>query len=356
MFRLFAGASALALAAGAAQAGGVERTILPIGILFEEGQYAEFSFSFVDPDLSGTVGGGAVSSGDMAPGYTSFSFAYKQELNDQMDLALIVDQPIGANVDYPLSGAPYPAAGSTATLSSLGVTALLRYEFQPNMSVYGGLRALSTEGEVELTALGYTLDTSRELDLGWVAGVAYERPDIALRVALTYTSPIVHDLGSIENGTDTGGFRTEVPQSLTLDFQTGVAADTLVFGSVRWVEWTAFEIAPVGYQLATGTALVDYESDRVTWNLGVGRRFTEQWSGALTVGYEHPDGELTGNLAPTDGFTSIGLAATYTMDNIEITGGIRYVWLGDATTIPPISGEFQDNSAIGVGVRIGYAF
>jgi hypothetical protein len=53
---------------------------------------------------------------------------------------------------------------------------------------------------------------------------------------------------------------------------------------------------------------------------------------------------------------SIGLAATYTMDNMKISGGVRYVEIGDATTKPPISGNFTGNSGVGVGIKIGYTF
>ena len=72
------------------------------------------------------------------------------------------------------------------------------------------------------------------------------------------------------------------------------------------------------------------------------RRFNETWSGAVTLGYEPSDGDLTGNLGPTDGMRSIGLAATYTRDNMKITGGIRYVDIGDAATRPPINGPARN--------------
>ena len=36
----------------------------------------------------------------------------------------------------------------------------------------------------------------------------------------------------------------ETPQSVQLDFQTGVAPKTLVFGYVRWVDWTEFNVTP----------------------------------------------------------------------------------------------------------------
>ena len=40
----------------------------------------------------------------------------------------------------------------------------------------------------------------------------------------------------------------------------------------------------------------------------------------------------------------------------EISGGVRYVEIGDATTKPPISGSFSGNSGVGVGIKIGYTF
>jgi long-chain fatty acid transport protein len=353
---LLATTAMIAAAATSAHAGGVERSTQSVAILFEQGRYAELSFGRFDPSVSGSVAGGAVSSGDMAPGYNSWSLGYKMDIGDRMAFAMVLDQPIGADVSYPASGAPYPLAGSTAKLSSSAITALLRYKFENNVSVYGGLRYETVHGEVSLPFLGaYTLDTNYDSELGYVVGLAWEKPEIAARVALTYNSAIKHNLESVERGAVTPGFETEVPQSVNLEFQTGIAKDTLLFGSIRWVDWTAFIIDPPGYAPPTDP-LVDYASDRVTYNLGIGRRFNENWSGAVTLGYEKSDGETTGNLGPTDGMKSIGLAATYTMDKMKITGGIRYVDLGDATTNPPISGVFTDNSGVGVGIRIGYSF
>lgn len=356
----FAALAALAVTtAHAANAGGVERSTQSVGILFETGRYAEFSFGRFSPDVSGSRGG--VSSGDMAGDYNNFSFGYKMDLGDRMALAIILDQPIGADVSYP-TGTGYVLQGTTADLPSEALTALLRYRFDNNVSLIGGVRAQRSKGTVNIVApaLGlanYELDTTRELDFGYVVGIAWEKPEIAARIALTYNSSITHDLQSTETGlgpTLESSFETEIPQSVNLEFQTGIAKDTLLFGSVRWVDWSVFEIAPERYTSVVGSPLVSYEGDRTTFTLGLGRRFNESWSGAVTVSYEAQDGETTGNLGPTDGMASIGLAATYTVNNLEITGGVRYVDIGGATT--SIGAEFEDNSGIGVGVRIGYTF
>lgn len=348
MKRILTAAAALAAAATGAEAGGVERSSQSVAILFEQGRYAEISWGHFSPDVSGTAFG--ASSGDMAPSFNSWSLGYKMDIGDRMSFAMILDQPIGANIDYP-TGTGYALAGTTAELSSSAITALLRYRFENNVSVYGGLRYQTVHGEVALSS-GYTMHTNHDSEPGYVVGFAWEKPEIAARVALTYNSAITHSLESVENGIPTAGFETEVPQSVNLEFQTGIAKDTLLFGSIRWVDWSAFDISPPAYPM---NPLVGYPKDRVTYNLGIGRRFNETWSGAITLGYEPSDGELTGNLGPTDGYRSIGLAATYTRDNMKITGGIRYVDIGDSTT-NLITGSFRDNSGIGVGLRVGYTF
>jgi long-subunit fatty acid transport protein len=134
----------------------------------------------------------------------------------------------------------------------------------------------------------------------------------------------------------------------------------LVFGDIRWVEWTQFEIAPEGYsQLvdpSTGQPLgplVEYEDDRWTFSLGVGRQLTENWAVAGTVAYEPSTGSVAGNLGPTDGFTSVGFGVTYTQNNLRITTGLQYLWIGDAET--PQGSHFDGNTAVAGGIQIGYA-
>jgi long-chain fatty acid transport protein len=352
MKRVMIATAALVAAATGAQAGGVERSSQSVAILFEQGRYAELSFGHFDPSVSGRLGGVGASSGDMSGSYNTWSLGYKMDIGDRMAFAMILDQPIGADIDYP-TGTGYPLAGSTAKLTSSAITALLRYKFENNVSVYGGLRYETVHGEVFLPIVGsYRLDTNYDSELGYVVGVAWEKPEIAARVALTYNSAITHSLESVEFGALAGTFDTEIPQSLNLEFQTGIAKDTLLFGSIRWQEWKAFVINPPFYPPTTN--LVDYASNRTTYNLGLGRRFNENWSGAVTVGYEKSDGAITGNLGPTDGFKSVGLAATYTMDNVKITGGVRYVDIGDANA--SIGGQFRDNSGVGIGLRVGYTF
>lgn len=357
----------LSAVSGAAWAGGVERTNQSMSVLFEEGRYLQFSLSAVSPDVSGVGSAlgptpGALS-GDMTESYLNFGAAYKADLNDTWSYALIYDQPYGANVAYP-AGTGYFAGGATAELKSNALTGILQYNLPSNVSFHAGLRVQTLAAVASLPFLaGYSVDGERDVALGYLVGAAYERPDIALRVALTYLSEIEHELDTTETGPASVSSVTPIttPQALNLEFQSGVAQDTLVFGSVRWVDWTEFSIAPVvytGVPATLGRPLVSYDDDRTTFTLGVGRRLNETWSVSGQVSYEASTGSLTGNLGPTDGILGVGLAAVYTRDNMRVTTGISYADVGGATTRLGAGegGIFRDNSAIGVGVRVGYTF
>jgi long-chain fatty acid transport protein len=371
---------AFALTATAAQAGGIDRSGQSVGILFETGNYAEFSFGRVRPNVSG-VGAATPpapfppqlsptpgqASGDMAGDYNAVMGGLKYQFNDRLSAALIVDQPFGADVDY-AAGTTYFASGANARIRTMATTALLKYTTPNNLSVYGGLKYQTMSAVANVPFIGgYTGMAAKDGGAGYVLGVAYERPEIALRVALTYSSKVKHDFLPVETtqaplppalfGVPT---RVETPQSVNLDFQTGVAEGTLLFGSIRWVDWSNFKIDPSIYNaLTSGGDLVSYAKDTTLYTLGIGRRINENWAVSAAVGYEKASGGFQANLGPTDGRKSLTLGAIYTRDNMKISGGVSYVRLGDTQTtlgagVP--ASNFSDNKAIGIGIRIGYNF
>ncbi|SFA77257.1 Long-chain fatty acid transport protein [Poseidonocella pacifica] len=386
MKKLVVSGIAIVASAGSALAGGVDRSGQSVALIFEEGNYAQLSFGSVSPDVSGVQTAATVfptapegaKSGNMTNDYTQFSLGVKQSYGNGFEAAVIFDQPFGADVEYP-SG-EYFASDSTAELTSSAVTGIVKYTAPNNVSVFGGLRyqRFSAEAAIPfitapfglLAGQEYQADGGEDEGVGYLVGVAYERPDIALRVALTYNSAIDHELETTENSSlglgRTSTTDVTTPQSINLEFQSGIAADTLVFGSIRWVDWSEFEIAPEDYDglldLLTGAddySLVSYEDDTITYSLGLGRKFSENWAGAVTVAHEPAHGGTSSNLGPTDGRSSVGLAATYTMDNVKITGGVTYAWIGDTETNSPGNQpgtEFEDNHAVGYGLRIGYTF
>ena len=78
----------LLLAAGSAQAGGIDRSGQPIGILFEKGNYVELSFGEIHPSVSGTdLTPYATASGGVAGDHTLPGLALKYQINDKLSAA-----------------------------------------------------------------------------------------------------------------------------------------------------------------------------------------------------------------------------------------------------------------------------
>ncbi|WP_341365741.1 outer membrane beta-barrel protein [Yoonia sp. BS5-3] len=357
---LTAGA-ALLLTTTIANAGGIDRTGNAYSVLFEDGNHAQLSFSSVSPDVSGdypaVLGGG--STDNMAESYLSFGAAVKYGVTDQIDLALFINQPFGADANY-TSGV---YSGLAAEWNSTQVAAVAKYQATDAVSIYGGARVIQSEATIDIPAtltmaVPYTAETETNTQVGYVLGAAYEMPEIALRVSLTYESGVTHDFETSEAfvGVSTLDSTTdiELPQSVALDFQTGVAVDTLVFGSIRWAEWSVWEVRPALYEGATGDRVTGIDDDVFTYQLGVGRRINDDLSVFGRVTFEDATGGEASRLAPTDGSTSYGIGGSYTVNDVKFTGGIEYAVVGDATDGSGV--EFADNSAIAVGLSIGYSF
>ena len=350
MNKILTTSAALLLTTTMAGAGGLDRSGQPITVIFEKGNYAELSFGYVMPSVSGVAFG--VDSGNMAPDYSQIAAAAKWDINDRLSFAVIVDQAFGATVGYP--NPTYPAVGvSIANLKGVEITALARYRFSDRFSLHGGARAVQMSGDVNLSNGSYVADFANDTDVGFVVGGAYEIPDIALRVALTYSSETSFSNDTTLFGAPVAPTVYTMPQSVNLDFQTGVATDTLVFGSIRWADWTATSISSFGYP---ANPLVDYTRDVYTYTLGVGRKFNDRFSGSLAMSYESSEGVLTSNLDPTDGRFSVQIGGSYAVaDNVKLSGGVRYIKIGDAVT-ETIGGVFTDNSAVAIGLKVGYTF
>lgn len=362
---------ALIAGAGAAHAERLDRSGQSILPLFEPGGYAEISFGNVNPSVSGTAPAalGGAGSGNMTGDYWQVGIAYKQQVTEAFSFGFIYDRPFGADVAYPL-GTGYPIAGTTADLKTDAFTILGNYRFDSGFGMHGGLRIqrLKANANIVLPGTGiYTVDGEADEGFGYVLGMSYEKPEIALRVALTYNSEIETKNRTTETSPVPGpGVSTTTittPQSVNLDLQTGIAKDTLIFGSIRWVDWSEFDIDPGRYPLKCAYnpadncgPLISYRDDSWTYTLGVGRRFNENWSGSLQVAYEKNDqSNRSSNLGPTSGKWGVTLGTRYEEGPYIVAAGLNYTWLGNVTTAN-IGGRFEDNDALGVGVKLGYRF
>ncbi|MFX2256651.1 outer membrane protein transport protein [Acinetobacter variabilis] len=284
----------------------------------------------------------------------------------------------------------------------------LVFGYQPteNWNIYGGGVYQTVKGNLSLRGQAYSLFNGYDATFketsgtGWLAGLAFQIPDIALKASVTYRSEIDHDVSASEDLSllnfpllttvlgglgvspaqlatldDSGKTKITTPQSVNLDFQTGVMANTVAFANVRWVDWSNFSIRP--YQFGNvseavgplidrpdGFNLVEYEDDQISATVGVGRKFNDLWAGNVSVGWDSGAGNPVSTLGPTEGYWNVGLGLQYSPTPATfIAGGVKYFMLGDAKAqtgaqagSPEYVAEFEDNDAWAYGLKIGYRF
>jgi len=277
---------------------------------------------------------------------------------------------------------------------SQSLTGILGMKFgaNKNFQIYGGPVAQRTQSETKLRGLaygpasGYTSNSNPDMDYGYIAGIAYSKPEIALKAALTYRSEIDHDIQISESyplvairATAAGAtpeqaaaaanrnskYEITTPKSVNFDFQTGINPTTLATAKVRWVPWSDFIITPPLYNDTSkisygpdGLNLVEYKDDQWQVELGLAKRLAPALAVSGTVGWDSGAGNPVTSLGPVEGYYSVGLGAKYNVtENWAVSVGGKYLWFGDAQGQLPtgkIVADFEDNDGYIAGVKLSY--
>ncbi len=429
--------------ASVTNAAGLDRSGQDVTAFFQDGTYAEAVYTYIDADVSGydssNVNPGqndyerGNKTGDIAESYDFFRYGVKTDINDTFSVGVLYDEPFGAAAEYTQSnfvasnnpqasggelvgdgvdpqtaGAIALAEASTAgentnvEVRSQSLTGILGMKFgaNKNFQIYGGPVAQRIQSETKLRGLaygpasGYTSNSNPDMDYGYIAGIAYSKPEIALKAALTYRSEIDHDIGISENYPIAGilaqgaalqqgatpaqaaaigaaaanrnsNYEITTPKSVNFDFQTGINPTTLATAKVRWVPWSDFAITPPLYNDVSkrnygpdGLDLVEYDDDQWQVELGLAKRVAPALAISGTVGWDSGAGNPTTSLGPVEGYYSVGLGAKYNVtENWAVSAGGKYLWFGDAKGQLPsdkIVGDFQDNDGFIAGVKLSY--
>ena len=406
-------------------AAALDRSGQSIAPFLQAGNYFEAGISVLDPNVSGKTKdnypfiGSPISNasvGEMAESYQTVQAALKLQVTDQFSFGFIYDQPFGSKAKYSLTPEKLPntlppaaaaLAGQGAFHNGIETTSAkvdtqnlsLIFGFKPNknFNLYAGPVYQTVTVDVQLrgtayggsaTFGGYNFITKENGELGWLAGAAYQIPEIALKASATYRSKIKHSAETTEHFKSAGLFNglnalpnenTDIttPQSVNLDFQTGIMANTIAFANLRWVNWKDFSVRPPKFGFASqqkpvvdstgkkdGFDLVAYADDQYSVTAGVGRKVNDHWAGNVSVGWDSGAGNPVTTLGPTEGYWNVGLGVQYSpAPNYFIAGGVKYFWLGDAKAqsgsqfnTPNYVAEFENNDAIAYGLKIGYKF
>ena len=392
------------LPATGAFAAALDRSGQSMAAFFQPGNYFEAGVSVLDPTVSGTTIAplGSQKTGDMASDYYFPNAALKLQPTENFSVGLIYDQPFGADAEFRTATAAYTNVagdGSTtaAEVETHNLSLVLGYQPNKNINVYAGAAYQTIEGSVQLRGAafggvngfgGYNASIPKDSAMGWLAGAAYQIPEIALRASVTYRSEIKHkvvidesSIGSAGpvvtalNNPALAGNNTNIttPQSVNLDLQSGIMAGTVAFANIRWVNWKDFSIRPHKFDVASnipqpatkGFNLLDYTDDQWSVTAGVGRKLSEQWAGNVSVGWDSGAGNPVTTFGPTEGYWNVGLGAQYSPTPATfIAGGVKYFWLGDAdgktsagnNGAGTVVGNYSDNHAIAYGLKLGYRF
>lgn len=364
--------------------------------------------------------------GDIAEAYDFFRFGVKADINDRYSVGVLYDEPFGAAVQH-FGDSNFNAQSANATIAamtngritsqaalaqaaaaglitadnarSIGAVATLnaqkegegtnveirtnnatlllgrKFDFGKNRwQIYGGPAAQRLTGEVHLrgiaykVATGYDAKISPDHGLGFLAGVMYSRPEIALKASLTYRSRIKHKSDIMETfpalalrggtASTTQDFSVTFPESYNLDFQTGVSPTMLLTAKVRYVPWSSFTIDPTLYKATTNTSIVDYSKDQWQAEIGLGKKLNDKISISSSIGYDSGAGNPVSTLGPIEGYYSVGLGAKYNLTpEWSVSLGGKYLKFGDATAQLPtrdVAAKFSDNDGYIVGLKLAY--
>ena len=385
-------------------AAGLDRSGQSISAFLQPGNYAEAGISILDPEVKGKDTSGN-KTGDMAGDYYFPNAALKIQATDHFSVGLIYDQPFGADAEYSgnnrfVENRPVPFQGGTSvTVDTQNLNLLFGYQPNENWNLYAGAVYQTVDGTVLLRGEtysafnGYDFRTGEDESVGWLAGVAYQIPEIALKASVTYRAEIEHKMNASERFNAAGMTGNTVldnamialdstkgetalttPQSVNIDFQTGIMQNTIAFANVRWVDWSKFKVQPYKFGKLSETLgqagmvptkpngfnLIDYKEDQISAIVGVGRKFTDHWAANVSVGWDSGAGNPVTTLGPTDGYWSVGTGVRFSpATNYFIGAGVKYFWLGDADAVTGAhtpAGTFSDNHAIAYGLNMGYSF
>lgn len=428
-------------AAPLSQAAGLDRSGQDITGFFNDGTYAEIDFAYISTDITGYDNGSPIGISPTEEGYvegkainnitddayTFMRYGVKADVTDNVSVGVFYDEPWGAEVRHSgdnnfvskadqLVGLPVPGTSEILPVEIKEIDPRVGesgYDSASNVKVftetwtglvgvksngfqvYGGPVLQKAKAEVHLRGnaygplTGYDANVNSDTAMGWVAGVSYSQPEIALKAALTYRSEIEHEtpiaetMPALNNETiqavikDTG-YTGEVsdsattdttvttPKSVNFNFQTGLSQQHQLLGTldVRWVPWSDFKIVPPLYNAFSkvaepdGLPLIDYDKDQWKVDVGLAKRFNEKLAGTVVVGWDSGAGNPISSLGPVDGYWSVGGGVKYNVTpEWAISAGGKYLKFGDATAKLPngyIVGDFQDNDGYIAGIKLSY--
>ncbi|MEO0543985.1 MAG: outer membrane protein transport protein [Pseudomonadota bacterium] len=338
--------------AGTAHAGGFDRGTADTDILYEDGDFvSRSSFTYVSPTLNITTFGGA-STGEVAPDYVIPNFAMKVQATDNVACAGTYTTPFGGSTDYTGTtlGTDSDALATTQqefVTNELGLTCAYQIDAgKGRVSLLGGVFVQHLDFTQDVLAGTARLNLS-DMGYGYRLGAAYEIPEIALRAQVMYRSAVTVDA--------TGTFDSLVapvvinpaafglatfPRSVEAKVQSGIAPGWLAFGSVKWTQWSVFDVLEYqAFAAPVNSTLNFFWRDGWTVTGGIARRFNDTFAASASLTWDRGVG--TGHDLQNRDVWSVAVGTSVTpTERFEIRAGAGVSFFGAAS---------QDFTTDGIG-------
>ena len=395
-----------------AQAGGFELQTLDTSIMYADGNAGSISIADINSSVSGTRNGVTT---DTVKDQKVTNIGFKMDTGI-VDVGLYTYrsgaiQLSGGN-DLNNNYAP------TGDIDINSTTLMASYDLNENISFLGGITQNNlTSGNVTTIKGGY--DVKGASSTGYVLGAAYSIPDIAFRAEVLYqpkskistkttydassqsafsagaleavgeqaaaaaiaggatdpaiiqaavdaalASPTAAGAVALASSTANGlndEYDTELsrPETLTINIQSGIAADTLMFASYHRAKWSGAKVY-VGVDAAGSIdpKIDETFGDSEKFTIGLGRKFSDKLSGSLSYSKEEGGGDTATSLFTfSNGTETISAGLRYTIDNMDISVGVSRTELGDVR-VDGGAGDivYKGNSVTAMGVKVAFAF
>jgi long-subunit fatty acid transport protein len=354
-----------------AYAEGLERINIDPSFMFNEGSTAEIGFASVSPSLPAVKGTGSAftfTSGlDVASSFSAVTGSVKTEMGDSFDLGLFyTTQGNGVGLDYGTITGPEGAVTIKAALEIPTLAAIGKYQINDSMSVFVGAKQATVKAGATLKLGSDTnanlvpdvtshWELAKKSGIGAIYGAAYEMPEIALRVVLTIEDDIDLKIAATSKGgaASTGTATASIGDAMSLNFQTGIAEDTLLFGNIRRSSWKDNQVK---VPTPAGLAQISSFSDGNSYSLGIGRKISDTLSLSISGFYDGSSGGAISELAPTGATRTLSLGGKYAIaDNADLSFGGSYSQRGDALTAN-YKASLTDSEVISLGAKIAFSF
>ena len=379
----YAGVSLIAISASVGHAGGIEDTALSAGFMFEEGNYGSVSIKSLSPSVKAKVGGASVTSGSLVGSVTSTNIKAKMDVLDSMSVGITYYRQAGIKLDYQGNWtgiAPLPVAAvlPKVDLDVTALVALVKYDFNDNISALAGIKnGTASDASVSIPASSVTAAATGKSALSYIAGVAYQIPEIALRAELLYETSAAYALPTVFGpylaanpafpGDAAGKVHASTPDYINIYVQSGIAEDTLAYVSARQANWKTNQVSIThdftqgnddAQPLGTAKDLSSF-SDTTSYEVGLGRKFGTTWSSSIAYNWEGGSGPSSSSFFTlTDGRQGLSIGAKYSWnENTDISFGGNYTQFGDTTHDAATGGTaFTGNTATTLGLNISHSF